>query len=100
MKRNNKFYKQKKLRQELIDYLEYNRAKEHYSDNWTPGEPKNVEIKKMIKAKIGSGNMMSKGARKWDAVNQKLSHKRERYEKIDIEDEDNEFNNLLKNDLI
>lgn len=87
MKRNNKFYKQKKLRQDLIEYLEENRAKEHYSDKWTPGEPRNVEVKKMIKAKIGSGNMMTKGARKWDAVNQKLSHKRNRKPKINIDDD-------------
>ena len=85
MKRNKIFYQKKKLRQKLIDYLNENRAKEHYSDNWTPGNPKNVEIKKMIKAKIGSGNMLSKGARKWDAVRKKQSHKRDRKPKINID---------------
>lgn len=87
MKRNGKFYKQKKLRQNLIDYLAENRAKEHYSDKWTPGEPMNVEIKRMIKAKIGTGNMMTKGARKWAAVMQKQDHKRNRRPKIDIDED-------------
>ena len=81
MKRNSKYYRQKKLRKKLEEYLKENRRNPHYSDKWTPGEPKNAEIKRMIRAKIGAGNMLTKGARKWKAVKRKQEHKRNRNQK-------------------
>lgn len=85
MKRNAKFYRQKQLRKNLEEYLAENRAKEHYSDKWVPGSPKNETVRKMIRAKIGCGNMMSKGERKWEKTNRKLEHKRNRKFDIDTE---------------
>jgi hypothetical protein len=85
MQRNQKFYQKKKLRQNLVDYLKEMRAKEGHADFWTPGNPSEFNVKKMIKAKIGSGNMLTKGARKWEAAKKKLSHKKERSQKHNIE---------------
>ena len=85
MKTNKKTREQKALRQQMIDYLEEQRAKELLSDTWTPGRTSDYRVAKMAKAKIGSASYETKGAKKWRKCKEHLSNRNQRHQPIDME---------------
>lgn len=86
MKLDDKTLQQKKLRQQMVEYLDEQRAKPGNSENWTPGRTRDHRVAEMARAKIGSASYETKGARKWRKTKEHLQMKSKRHEPITEED--------------